>query len=300
MNSSLHRRVFLQSTLGPAVAGLAAEGAAAQSKVARVGGPSIKLSCNVFSFNGPLSRGDMTLDDVFEFCAKAGFAAVDPTGYYFGTYPRTPADDYVYHLKKKAFLLGLDISGTGVRNDFTQPEPEKRAADVELVADWVRCAAKLGAPLVRVFSGKGVPAGHTADETYGWVADGIRRCVEVGKQHGVMIALQNHADLLLTAGDVLRVLRDVDSDWFGMNLDIGSFRTQDPYEDIARIAPYAVTWQIKEQLEINGRQTRTDLKKIAAILKQANYRGYIPLEILEGDARERLPRFIDEVRAALA
>lgn len=297
---SLRRRAFLQSAVAPAALGLVAGHSQSPAKVVRIGGPNIKLSCNVFSFNGPLTKGEMTLDDVLEFCARVGFAAVDPTGYYFGTYPRTPPDDYVHHIKKKAFLLGLDISGTGVRNDFTQPAPEKRAADVELVADWVRCALKLGAPLVRVFSGKGVPPGHSEEETYRWVAEGIRRCVEVGKQHGVMIALQNHADLILKAEDVLRVLRDVDSDWFGINLDIGSFRTADPYEDIARIAPYAITWQIKEQLVINGKTVRTDLRKIASILKEAQYRGYIPLEILEGDARKRMPRFIDEVRAALA
>ncbi len=298
--TALHRRGFLRFTVAPAALGLVAGPSLPQSKVPRTGGPNIKLSCNVFSFNGPLTRGEMTLDHVLEFCARVGFAAVDPTGYYFGTYPRTPADDYVYHIKRKAFLLGLDISGTGVRNDFTQPEAAKRMADVDLVTEWVRCAARLGAPVLRVFSGRGVPQGHSEKETYGWVAESIRRCAQVGRQYGVMIALQNHADLIQKADDVLRVLREVDSDWFGVDLDIGSFRTTDPYQDIARVAPYAITWQIKEQLVINGKPTPTDLKKIVAILREAGYRGYIPLEILEGDARQRLPRFFDEVRTALA
>jgi len=34
--------------------------------------------------------------------------------------------------------------------------------------------------------------------------------------------------------------------WFGLNVDIGSLRTGDPYEEIARLAPHACTWQVKE------------------------------------------------------
>jgi hypothetical protein len=55
---------------------------------------------------------------------------VDLTGYYFPDYPNVPADDYIYALKRKAFLLGLDISGTGVRNDFANPDENKRKEDI--------------------------------------------------------------------------------------------------------------------------------------------------------------------------
>ncbi len=92
---------------------------------------------------------------MIELCAKLGFDAVDPTGYYFPDYPAVPDDAFIYKIRRRAFLLGLDISGTGVRNDFAAAE--QRAADVGLVGCWVDVAAKLGAPNLRVFSGKGVP-----------------------------------------------------------------------------------------------------------------------------------------------
>lgn len=261
----------------------------------------IKLSCNLYSFNGPLRNRQMTLEQVVEFCADTGFEAVDPTGYYFPNYPELPGDDYVYRIKRRAFRLGLDISGTGVRNDFTLADPAQRRKEVELVKKWVGLAAKLDAPVLRVFSGRGVPAGKTRDEVHTWVVDCLRECADYASRYGVIIVLQNHADFIESADHVLRVVNDVKSDWFAINLDIGSFRSGDSYAEIAKIVPHAATWQIKENLYMDGKETKTDVRRVARIARDAGYRGYFPLETLgEGDPREKVPRFLDEVKAALA
>ena len=81
-------------------------------------GHKFKLSLNVYSFNNPLRAGEIDLFDVLDFCAEYNMDAIDPTGYYFPGYPEVPSDSYINEFKRKAFLLGLDISGTGVRNDF--------------------------------------------------------------------------------------------------------------------------------------------------------------------------------------
>ena len=261
----------------------------------------VKLSCNLYSFNSPLRNGKMTLDEVLEFCADLGLDAVDPTAYYFPNYPDLPDDAYVYRIKRKAFRLGLDISGTGVRNDFTLPDPKRRKAEVELVKKWVGFAVRFGAPVLRVFSGKGVPAGHTEKEVNEWVVEALRECADYGAQHGVIIVLQNHADFIQTAEQVLRILQMVDSPWLAVNLDIGSFRIGDPYAEIAKVAPYAATWQIKENIFVQGKEEKTDLNKIMRIVRDAGYRGYLPIETLgEGDPRVKVPKFLDEVRKALA
>lgn len=259
----------------------------------------LKLSCNLYSFNDPLRKGEMTLEEVFKFCSDIGFAAVDPTGYYFPDYPAVPSDDYIYAIKKTAFLLGLDISGTGVRTDFSNPDPNKRAADVELVRQWVEVAAKMDAPVLRVFAGKGVPAGHTEQKTMDWAVEGIRQCVEHGRQKGVMIVLQNHNELLKTVDQVLYFRKKIASDWLGINLDIGSLRAGDPYEEIAKLAPYAYTWQIKEKVYRRGQEEKPDLPRLMKIIRDSGYRGYIPIETLEGDPKVQVPRFLGEVRAAL-
>ena len=238
---------------------------------------------------------------MIDFCADLGFDAVDPTGYYFPGYPEPPADAYVYAVKRRAFLSGLDVSGTGVRNDFTQPEAAKRETDVALVGRWAEVAAKLGAPVLRVFDGRAEAKGPSREQMTAWVVGAFRACAAHGERHGVTIVYQNHDELLKTADEVLALRERVASPWFGLDVDIGSLRTGDPYEEIARLAPFACTWQIKERLFRKGQEERTDVKRVFAILRQAGYRGYAPIETLgEGDPREKVRLFLDEVREALA
>lgn len=298
----ISRRSFVQGTAASLAASVVGfrSAAVAREPWLRTGGPQLKISLNAYSFNRLLRAGEMTLDDLLDFCAEHDFMAIDPTGYYFPGYPEVPPDGYLYRIKKKAYLLGLDISGTGVRNDFTHPDEDARQADTQLIRSWVECAAHLGAPNLRVFAGREVPEDRWAD-ILPQVVSGLREAAEYGRRFGVMIALQNHAEYLKTADEVLEVLDRVDSDWLGINLDIGSFRTPDPYDDIARVAPYAITWQIKEELTLDGELVKTDLVKVMRIIRDSGYRGYIPIETLgPEDPYKSVPAFLARVRQAVA
>ena len=264
-------------------------------------GYRLKLSLNCYSFNNPLRAGTIDLFDVLDFCAENNFDAIDPTGYYFPGYPEIPDDDYISRFKTRAFRLGLDISGTGVRNDFTQTDPEKRKADIVLVKKWVEVSAKLGAPTLRIFAGVTNHEGFTRDQVFEWMAKDVRECVEYGKKFGVVVAIQNHNDFLKTASDVHRIFKLINNDYMGLNLDIGSYRQGDPYQEISETMKYAVTWQIKENIWINGKEQKTDYSKLFSIIKNGGYRGYIPLETLgEGDPYLKVPRMLAEVREALS
>jgi sugar phosphate isomerase/epimerase len=301
MSVTTTRRELVALLAAPIVPALARPPDASEDRARSKRQPKIKLSCNLYSFNAPLRSGALTLEQAIDLCAELGFDAVDPTGYYFAGYPAPPTDEYTFAIKRRAFLNGLSVSGTGVRNDFTQPEPEKRAADVGLVRSWLAVASKLGAPVLRVFDGKGDVKGPGREQMTGWVAEAFRDCAADGERQGVMIVYQNHDELLKTAGEVLALRERVGSPWFGLNVDVGSLRTGDPYEEIARLAPYACTWQIKERLYRRGREEKTDLRRVFAILKDAGYRGFAPLETLgPGEPREKLRQLLAEAREALA
>lgn len=272
----------------------------AQERIQRAVGPRLKIGLNAYSFNDPLLNGSMNLDDLLEFCAQQGFDAVDLTGYYFPGYPQPPTDEYIYRIKRKAFLLGLDISGTGVRNDFTYTDEKKRKDDVTLVKNWIEVAAKLGAPVIRIFAGKQDIEGYTWDQVAEWMVKDIKECVEYGKQHGVIVGIQNHNDFIKTADDALKMLKLVGSEWFGLILDTGSFHAVDPYTEIAVAAPYAVNWQIKENIFVNRKQVKMDVGKLMKVIRASGYRGYLPIETLgPGDPKAKVPVFLDEVREAL-
>ncbi|MGB7719088.1 MAG: sugar phosphate isomerase/epimerase family protein [Bryobacteraceae bacterium] len=292
---TIDRRKFLGRSAGM----VAAAAIPAPARVARESGVKLKLGLNAYSFDRPLREGSMTLADAVHFCAQHGVDALDPTGYYFPGYPKVPADDYIYNLKRTAFVNGVAISGTGVRNNFAVADEAARNNDVRMVKDWIVVASKLGAPVIRVFSGGAPPTGHSFDETLGWMVADFRECAEFGKQHGVMVGLQQHNDFLKTAAETIRAIDAVGSDWFGCILDIGSLRSGDPYAEIEKLVPYAVSWQIKENVGREGKDEPTDLAKIKAIIDRSGYRGYVPFEALgAGDPRVRVASFLEKIRQA--
>ncbi len=258
---------------------------ARRAPIVRAGGSKLKLSLNAYSFSGELNAHvqdagkGMSLFDLLDFCAAHDFDALDPTGYFFPGYPKPPADEYLNRFKRRAFELGLDISGTGVRNNFASPDSQRRAADVRHVQEWIECAARMGATVLRVFAGA-QPEGYTWDQVSEWMASDLRQCVEHGKRYGVIVGLQNHGDMLRSAGEVLKMIDLVDSEWFGAIVDTGFLLTADPYADMARLAPYAVNWQVKETLRGKDSGVKIDLLRAVRVIRQAGYRGYLPIETL--------------------
>jgi sugar phosphate isomerase/epimerase len=280
--------------LPAAVGGSQFTAAAALEPVRRVGGSYLKLGLNAYSFqelllaNAQDASQGIDLFAVCDFSAKQELDAVDLTGYFFPGYPKPPTDEYIYRIKRYAHDLGLDISGTGVRNDFTTADKAVRAAGVQLIKDWIEVAAKLGAPMVRAFADCQMPfknwrqaSGDAKHETVeAWMADDLRACVEHGEKYGVMVAVQNHGDFIATGAEHLSLLQRVDHPWCGGLIDTGKYMTDDPYADIALMTPYAVNWQVKETLRSRTDSPSTDYVKLVTIIRHGGYRGYVPIETL--------------------
>jgi len=301
MKKKINRRQFLKGTLGAAAVSSAGlilpDSVFAQGKVCRNEGTKIKLSLNAYSFNKPLRAGEMSLEDIIDYCANLDFDGLDATGYYFPGYPEVPSDEYIYSFKKKAFINGMTINGTGVGNDFAVPDSESRESDVQLVKNWIQVAEKLGATVIRIFAGRKVPAGYTFDQTLEWMVPDIKECVEHGRKHGVIVGLQNHNDFAKTADDTIKIVEAVNSEWFGVMLDVGSLRQSDPYEQIAKLLPYAVSWQVKENVWYGEKEVPIDLKKLKAIIDKGGYRGFLPIETLgEGDPKVKVKTFLAKVQ----
>jgi len=261
----------------------------------------LKISLNAFSFNKPLLDGDMSLDELIDFCADQGFFAVDITAYYFKGYPEVPSDEYIYEVKRKAQSKGIEISGTGVRNDFTHKDENRRKEEKMLVRNWIDVAMKLGAPVIRIFAGNQDLAGNTWDQAADRIINDILECVDYGKSRGVIVAMQNHDDFVKSAEQAIKILDRVNSPWFGLILDSGSFRQGDPYTEIARTANHAVNWQIKEEVYVNRKPEKVDLIRLFKIIRESAYRGYLPLETLgEGDPFPKVTAFMKQAKEALA
>jgi len=257
----------------------------------------LKISLNAYSFNAPLMAHTMTVEQMMDFCVEAGIEGLDLTGYYLPGYPQVPTDDYLFSLKRKLHQIGLELSGTGCRNDFVFANKSDRDREIQLVKNWVDATAKLGAPVLRVFAGKSDLPGYSWTQISNWVVESLIECTEYASKKGVIIGIQNHNDFIKTADQVIEIIQRVNSPWCGLILDVGSFREKEVYAEIKKAVPFAVNWQLKETVFSGKTEMPIDLKKTFEIIQASKYRGYVPIETLrKGDPTLIVPEFLASVK----
>lgn len=307
----LNRRGFLTTAAiasGALISGAGMSSATAAIPPKRTGEPYMKLSLAGYSFNRlmvrrgtpeEVAKAEMTIEKFIEYCAELNLDGCEPTSYYF---PKRVTHDYLMKIKEMTFRLGLDISGTAIGNDFCLAPGKEREAQLAMTREWIDHAATMGAPVIRIFAGN-VPRGDSEEEAIARCIDGIDQSLEYAAQKGVFLGLENHGGITATPEAMLRIVEGVkDSPWFGVNFDSGNFRTDDPYRDLAKIAPYTVNAQIKVAVRPNGgKKEPADFERIIGILRDAGYRGYLVLEYEESeDPFEAIPRHLERLRKLIS
>jgi sugar phosphate isomerase/epimerase len=300
MPPSPSRRRFLRTTPAAAAALCLPASAPAIPEVSRTGGSHLRLGLAAYSLRDHLQgrlAPSMTLHDFIERSAAWGVDAVELTSYYF---PEEITPAYVAGLKRHCFLLGLDVSTTPIRNTFTFPAGPERDEQLAHTRRWLDIAADLGSPAIRIFAGDARP-GQSETEARRHCVETIAACCEHAAKRGVFLALENHHGVVGTPDGLLEIVKAVDCEWFGVNLDSGNFWTADPYADVALCAPYAVTAQIKVEMNPDGKgKVPADLGRVVRILRDAGYRGYATLEYEADEAPlTAIPRHLEQLRAAL-
>ena len=297
------RRLFLQAA-GATAATLFASGerAAAIEPFRRTHGPHLKLSLAAYSYRRYLpdhrrrrnqAEATMTLHDFADECARLGLDGTEPTSYYV---PDPVPPGYLEGLRRHAFLAGLTVSGTAIGNTFTHPPGPERDAQIAYTKTWIDNAARMGAPTIRIFAGN-VQKGSTPEQARQWTIEAIRTCCEHAATKGVILALENHGGIVSHADDLLAIVREVESDWFGVNWDSGNVEGSDPYGELAKLAPYAVTAQLKTNIGRNGGREPADFARVLDILRTAGYRGWVALEYEDDeDPKTAVPRLIDQLQ----
>lgn len=294
----IHRRDFLAAGL----ATLAAPLTFAIDPIRRTGKPHLRLSLAAYSFRNALAAKPptMTLEDFADLAASLDLDAIEPTSYYF----RDTSPESLNRLKARCTRLGLDISGTAVGNDFCTPDADKLKQALANVKTWTEHCARLGGKTVRIFAGtidKKV-ATETEETARKRCIATIQEACDHAAKYGVYLAIENHGGITGTAEQLLAIVHGVKHDYFGVNLDTGNFHTQDPYADLAKIAPYAVVAQVKTEIQRAGQKKEpADLKRLVQILRDAAYRGYVALEYeAADDPKVGVPKAVAELRKLIA
>ena len=221
-------------------------------------------------------------------------------------------------IKQHAFSVGIPLMGFSTHQGFVSPDPELRKKNIAHTTECLRLAHELGIPTIRVNTGrwgtiksfddlmanKGrepILEGHTLDEGFAWVKECFESLVPTAEKLGVVMGLENHWGLGREAAGVLRVIQSVKSPWLRATMDTGNF-LEDAYDQMKALAPEAVLVQAKTY---NGGgewyTLETDHARVASILRAANYRGWISLE-MEGkeNPATAIPKSLNLLRKAYA
>ncbi|HEV8542711.1 MAG TPA: sugar phosphate isomerase/epimerase family protein [Verrucomicrobiae bacterium] len=223
---------------------------------------------------------------------------------------------YLQKLKRTAFTNGIDLICLSIHQNFVSASAEERKKNVDHTIKCIELAYQMGIPCIRLNSGRWntiksfddlmaarglepVLPGYTEDDGFKWCIDGIEQCLPKAEECGVTLALENHWGLTRTPEGLLRILNAIKSPWLGGLMDTGNF-LEDPYPKLEQIAPKAVFVQAKTYY--GGGEWYTldlDYKRIARILANVGYRGYVSLEF-EGkqDADTAVPKSIEMLRQA--
>ncbi len=250
-----------------------------------------------YTFRQALQAATMTYQDLVLYAVEHGLDGLDLTVYWFPT-PLT--ETWLTDLKRLAYRNAVEIYSISVRTEMTRPTAEQRRKEIEEIKRWVDVASLLGAGHIRVFGGR-VPQGATEDQAAGWAAEVLAEAAQYAARKGVILGLENHGGVTERAETIVKIVRQANSPWVGINLDTGNF-SADVWRQIELCLPYAVNIQVKCNMrDESGRVVESDWDRIFAMVARSGYRGYFALEYEAKEPPETaVPRLLKRLRELAA
>lgn len=272
------------------------------------------IAVSTYSYWRYRDDSKLTIEQCIDLAAEAGFDAVEVL--HVQMQDESPAA--LQRIKQRAFRNGLSLCGLSTHQSFVSPDPAARDKNVQHTIRCIELAYAMGIPTIRVNTGrwgtsgsfdelmanKGIEPnleGYTDDQGFEWVRDGFEKCLAAAERCGVVMGLENHWGLGRTAEGVLRVLKDVDSPWLRATLDTGNF-LENRYQQYEQLAPEAVFVQAKTYFGGGTWYTLDiDYDRVAKVLRDVNYQGYISLEFEGKESHETaIPKSLAMLRQAFA
>jgi len=208
------------------------------------------------SYAGYWGQHTLSVENFLRKAAALGYPAVELAG----KRPHLSVLDYrtresVADIRRLADSLGVEIATIAGYTDFTSgresPEVPQREIQLAYVRQLAQLAIWLGARIVRVFSGYGAGAQQIA---YDWerVVQTLREAAEIAAEYDVVLGLQNHHDLGVTAEGMTELLADVGHPNLKAMFDPWSIALTggNLYEAARRMAPHMVQTTLADYVRL--------------------------------------------------
>ncbi len=312
----LSRREFVHQTAGAAASATFSPGRThadppAPRQANAAARKRLRIGVSTYSF-WHFREQRVEVADCIEKAAEMGFDGVE----ILHRQMTSESNAYLQELKHRAFANGLDLMGFSIHQGFVSPDAAEREKNIDHTLHCIDLAYKLGIPTLRLNTGrwgtiksfdelmknKGVEPllpGFTEDEAFKWVIDCIQKCLPRAEESGVCLGLENHWGLGRTAAGLMRIYNAIRSPWMKLTMDTGNF-LEETYSQLEQIAPHTILVQAKTYF--GGGEWYTldiDYSRVARILQNASFRGYISLEF-EGkeSADTGVPKSLELLRKA--
>lgn len=168
---------------------------------------------------------------------------------------------------------GVEVSCVATSIQFGFPDPKKRRDNIEAAKMNIRLASDLGARVVRIFAGGGIP--KLTGEAAGYIAEAFTEVGDYAKEYRVCPMLESGHDIVKGTLEAVEVIKRVKTQNFGV-LWNHSDMDQQTFEMLKNHVRH---FHLHD--EILNPENRNILH-LARLMKSINFDGYVSLEIIKG------------------
>ncbi len=221
-------------------------------------------------------------------------------------------DATIEQVRKTCEKSGLSIPMLCFSPDYTQPDLEKRLAELVKQKQAIDLTVKLGGKFCRTLSGQNRP-GLDRKQAVRWCVEMIGEAAAYAQDRGIILNIENHykdgywqyPEFALKSDVFLEIIEQIDSPFFGINFDPSNtiVAGEDPLELLQKIKSRVVTMHASDRYLAGGDiaalrrleldpvygyarviqhgvigKGLNDYDAIFTILKKAGFNGWVSIE----------------------
>lgn len=232
------------------------------------------------------TAASFTMEDFLTFCESVNVDGVSLESCFFPEF----SANYLSQVKGWLDEKGFDRVYAWGHPDGL--EGGKNQEEFESMLKHIQYAKAIGADVMRVVGSSLMfrfePHGPQLEK----LATMFKVAVKEAEANGIKLAIENHIDY--NSDEILWLLNEVDSKYFGVNFDSGNFLRvlDDPVKAMEKLAPYVMATHIKDMLPVPGVSVDEwyffscvptgkgliDNQRIAQLLVDQKYNGFFAVE----------------------
>lgn len=240
-----------------------------------------------------------SLKNALEFIAKCGYKGIDLLCDTPFAYPANMTKKKIKDLRNLLDSLGLTVANASANKatplrmvdehwaepSLANPNKEKREKRIKYIKEVVDLAVELNAQETSVVSG--IFNLNDPDELWPIFVESLGVCVDYSADRGMKMAIEPEPDFLVeTTDELLRIIKEINSKWFGAQYDIGHSiaKGETPIKCVKKLGKKIFHVHIED---IKGKKHfhripsagEADLKGFIQALKEIGYSGFLTVEL---------------------